>query len=74
MKIFKNIDRGHLCEICGNDEVIFPWDASAISCPRCNTVHHRVCWSKRNHCCPKCTRIKKRLAQKNDDTDRENKL
>lgn len=52
--------RGHLCEICGNDEIIYPWDASAISCPECSTVYHRVCWAKRNHNCPKCSRIEKR--------------
>ncbi|XP_011308279.1 differentially expressed in FDCP 8 homolog isoform X1 [Fopius arisanus] len=65
--------RGHLCEICGNDEVIFPWDASAVCCHQCNAVHHRVCWSKRNHCCPKCARIKKRLTKEieNCQSDQE---
>ncbi|KAG7199461.1 hypothetical protein KM043_014087 [Ampulex compressa] len=52
--------RGHLCEICGNDGIIYPWDASAVTCHQCAAVHHRVCWSKRNHCCPRCTRLKKR--------------
>ncbi|XP_034944418.1 differentially expressed in FDCP 8 homolog isoform X2 [Chelonus insularis] len=66
--------RGHLCEICGNDEIIFPWDASAISCPQCSAVHHRVCWSKRNHNCPKCVRIEKRRSQNvtSDDQNEEN--
>ncbi|XP_032675953.1 differentially expressed in FDCP 8 homolog isoform X2 [Odontomachus brunneus] len=54
--------RGHLCEICGNDEVIYPWDASSIICQQCSAVHHRVCWSKRNHCCPRCARLQKRRA------------
>ncbi|XP_012253345.2 differentially expressed in FDCP 8 homolog isoform X2 [Athalia rosae] len=61
--------RGHLCELCGNDEVIFPWDAGSISCRECSTLYHRACWSKRNHCCPKCYRIQKRLAQINSETD-----
>lgn len=61
--------RGHLCELCGNDEVIYPWDAGSISCPECATVYHRACWAKRNHVCPKCTRIKKRLAL--NDTEEE---
>ncbi|XP_014297334.1 differentially expressed in FDCP 8 homolog [Microplitis demolitor] len=68
--------RGHLCEICGNDEVIFPWDPSAISCQQCNAVHHRVCWSKRNHRCPKCARIEKRRStndnQINEDVNDNN--
>lgn len=54
--------RGHLCEICGNDEIIYPWDASSISCHQCSAVHHRACWSKRNHCCPRCARLQKRRA------------
>ncbi|XP_031369597.1 differentially expressed in FDCP 8 homolog isoform X2 [Apis dorsata] len=64
--------RGHLCELCGNDEVIYPWDASSISCHQCTAVHHRACWSKQNHCCPRCTRLQKRRAlqeQQTSDTD-----
>ncbi|XP_029155293.1 differentially expressed in FDCP 8 homolog isoform X2 [Nylanderia fulva] len=61
--------RGHLCEICGNDEIIYPWDASSIICPQCSAVHHRVCWAKRNHCCPRCARLqKRRVLQGEDDT------
>ncbi|EGI68888.1 Differentially expressed in FDCP 8-like protein [Acromyrmex echinatior] len=54
--------RGHLCEICGNDEIIYPWDASSVICQQCSAVHHRVCWAKRNHCCPRCARLQKRRA------------
>ncbi|XP_017875701.1 differentially expressed in FDCP 8 homolog isoform X2 [Ceratina calcarata] len=54
--------RGHLCELCGNDEIIYPWDASSINCHHCSAVHHRACWSKRNHCCPRCARLQKRRA------------
>ncbi|CAL1681628.1 unnamed protein product [Lasius platythorax] len=60
--------RGHLCEICGNDEIIYPWDASSIICPQCLAVHHRVCWAKRNHCCPRCARLQKRRALQGQDT------
>lgn len=59
--------RGHLCELCGNDEVIYPWDASAIACQECLAVYHRVCWSKRNHYCPKCSRIQQRLTLKSQE-------
>ncbi|OAD60509.1 Differentially expressed in FDCP 8 like protein [Eufriesea mexicana] len=64
--------RGHLCELCGNDEIIYPWDASSIICHQCLAVHHRACWSKRNHCCPRCTRLQKRRSlhdQQTLDTD-----
>ncbi|EFN63989.1 Differentially expressed in FDCP 8-like protein [Camponotus floridanus] len=60
--------RGHLCEICGNDEIIYPWDASSIICPQCSAVHHRVCWAKRNHCCPRCARLQKRRALQGQNT------
>lgn len=59
--------RGHLCEICGNDEIIYPWDPSSIICPQCSAVHHRVCWAKRNHCCPRCARLQKRRALQGQD-------
>ncbi|XP_076630393.1 differentially expressed in FDCP 8 homolog isoform X2 [Colletes latitarsis] len=64
--------RGHLCELCGNDEIIYPWDASSVSCHQCAAVYHRACWSKRNHCCPRCMRFQKRRTmqdQRNPDTD-----
>ncbi|XP_012286719.1 differentially expressed in FDCP 8 homolog isoform X2 [Orussus abietinus] len=54
--------RGHLCELCGNDEVIYPWGHNTISCLDCTAVHHRVCWAKRNHTCPRCARIQRRHA------------
>ncbi|XP_008211409.1 differentially expressed in FDCP 8 homolog isoform X2 [Nasonia vitripennis] len=68
--------RGHHCEICGNDEIIYPWDTTATMCQLCSTVYHRLCRSKRNHCCPKCLRIQQRQSTdigaaitKNDNTD-----
>lgn len=54
--------RGHLCELCGNDEVIYPWDVSAISCSQCMAVHHRACWVERNQSCSRCLRLQKRRA------------
>lgn len=60
--IMYNIFRGHLCEVCGNNEVIYPWDACAISCQQCLAVYHRACWSKRNHSCSRCVRLEKRRA------------
>ncbi|XP_015602576.1 differentially expressed in FDCP 8 homolog isoform X2 [Cephus cinctus] len=65
--------RGHLCELCGNDEVIYPWNEAAVSCPKCGTVYHRVCWSKRNHHCPKCRRIEQRFALQSTDLTESDK-
>ncbi|KAJ8670529.1 hypothetical protein QAD02_001788 [Eretmocerus hayati] len=55
--------RGHHCEICGNDEIIYPWDTTVTTCQLCATVYHRLCRSKRNHCCPKCLRIQERQSK-----------
>ncbi|XP_014226089.1 differentially expressed in FDCP 8 homolog isoform X1 [Trichogramma pretiosum] len=52
--------RGHHCELCGNNEIIYPWDTTALMCNVCSTVYHRKCKSKQNHCCPKCLRREKR--------------
>ncbi|XP_076169618.1 differentially expressed in FDCP 8 homolog isoform X4 [Ptiloglossa arizonensis] len=60
--------RGHLCELCGNDEIIYPWDTNSVSCHQCTAVYHRMCWSKRNHCCPRCARLQKRRAIQDEQT------
>lgn len=52
--------RGHLCEICGNDEVIFPFEAATVTCPECVTVFHRACWTRKKQCCAKCDRLRRR--------------
>ncbi|XP_066584771.1 differentially expressed in FDCP 8 homolog isoform X2 [Prorops nasuta] len=57
--------RGHLCELCGNDEVIFPWDGCAITCTKCLAIHHRACWSKKNQNCLRCLRLEERRARRN---------
>lgn len=59
--------RGHLCEICGNDEIIYPWDTTAMTCQLCSTVFHRLCRSKRNLCCPKCLRKQQRQTTSQED-------
>ncbi|KAK2578698.1 hypothetical protein KPH14_011665 [Odynerus spinipes] len=65
--------RGHLCELCGNDEVIYPWDASVVSCQQCLAVHHRTCWVKRNHTCPRCLRFQKRqVLEEGESSDVKN--
>lgn len=51
--------RGHICEICSNDEVLFPFDSSAVVCAECNAVLHKICFGKKNEC-PKCKRLQAR--------------
>lgn len=63
--------RGHLCEICGNNEIIYPWAANAIVCRECTAVYHRVCWNKRNHECPRCLRLKERRRRSSQDAEDE---
>lgn len=57
--------KGYLCEICGNDEVIFPYDDGAIQCEKikCAAMFHRACWIRKNMKCTKCVRLEERRAQ-----------
>lgn len=52
--------KGYHCEICGNNEIIFPFDDAAVPCNKCNSIYHRVCWIRKNMTCPKCIRLEKR--------------
>lgn len=49
--------KGYLCEICSNEEILFPFDDGAIHCKNCRTVFHRACWLRKNQKCPKCARM-----------------
>lgn len=51
--------RGHICEICSNNQVIYPFDASNYVCNECQGVFHKPCYSRKN-VCPKCSRLKTR--------------
>ncbi|XP_047098250.1 differentially expressed in FDCP 8 homolog A isoform X1 [Schistocerca piceifrons] len=61
--------RGYVCELCEEDQVIFPFDSSAVSCIKCSTVFHRNCWSRKNQQCPKCLRLEERAKQKDASSD-----
>lgn len=55
--------KGYLCEICGNNETIFPYDDAAVQCTsdeKCQSIYHRVCWIRKNMKCPKCLRLQER--------------
>ncbi|GJQ79656.1 hypothetical protein Trydic_g5812 [Trypoxylus dichotomus] len=53
--------RGHICEICSNNEILFPFDSLSISCQDCGAVYHRNCFTRKQEICQKCLRIKDRL-------------
>ncbi|XP_059615219.1 differentially expressed in FDCP 8 homolog isoform X2 [Phlebotomus argentipes] len=55
--------KGYLCEACGNNEVIFPFDDCSVPCRKCNSIFHRVCWLRKNQSCIKCIRLDKRRSQ-----------
>lgn len=52
--------KGYLCEICGNNEIIFPWNDGSLKCLTCNSVVHRVCKIRKNMICVKCVRLDQR--------------
>lgn len=49
--------RAHICEICSNDQVIYPFDASNYVCDICHSVLHKPCYARKMSC-PKCLRLK----------------
>lgn len=51
--------RGHICEICSNDQVLFPFDAANYVCDTCYCVYHKACFQRKSEC-PKCLRLKQR--------------
>ncbi|XP_035793905.1 differentially expressed in FDCP 8 homolog isoform X2 [Anopheles albimanus] len=55
--------KAFICELCNNDAILFPFDACAISCARCNTVCHRDCFLRKGKRCAKCARLRKRALQ-----------
>lgn len=60
--------KGYLCEVCTNNEVLYPFDSGAIMCEKCNSMYHRGCWLRKGQKCLKCARIEQRK-NTGDDTD-----
>ncbi|KAK9872229.1 hypothetical protein WA026_017032 [Henosepilachna vigintioctopunctata] len=53
--------RGHICGICKNDDIIFPWQMNLVSrCDKCGTCYHKSCWKVGMSPCKKCTRLSRR--------------
>lgn len=55
--------KGYICEVCDNNEILYPYEDGAVPCDSCNSIYHRVCWTRKNGNCPKCKRIEERLAK-----------
>ncbi|KAM7357472.1 differentially expressed in FDCP 8 homolog isoform 2-T2 [Cochliomyia hominivorax] len=56
--------KAYICEICHNNEVIYPFDDGCIICDKCNSIYHRVCMTRKNMICPKCVRVQERRLQR----------
>lgn len=52
--------KGYLCEVCGNNEILYPFDSGALMCDKCNSMYHRGCWLRKGQKCLKCLRIEER--------------
>eukprot|EP00802_Teleaulax_amphioxeia_P017940 Tamp_18112.p1 GENE.Tamp_18112~~Tamp_18112.p1 ORF type:complete len:275 (+),score=49.12 Tamp_18112:263-1087(+) len=58
-------DKGHCCEICLSEEMLFLWDEDKIStCERCGAISHQRCAaaaaaSRAGLSCRKCERIRR---------------
>lgn len=64
--------KGYLCEICGNNEVMFPYDDGGLQCDKCMAMYHRACWVRKNLTCTKCVRMairKKEISDLEDSAD-----
>ncbi|XP_053621241.1 differentially expressed in FDCP 8 homolog [Plodia interpunctella] len=64
--------KGYICEICSNNEVIYPFDNGAIMCEKCNSVYHRCCWLRKGQKCLKCVRLEERKKSKVEDVTDSN--
>ena len=43
---------GHSCLVCHSEDIIFPWDILATSCPSCGILSHSTCVN--SDVCPRC--------------------
>ncbi|CAG5118492.1 unnamed protein product, partial [Candidula unifasciata] len=57
--------RGFCCELCGDREILFPFDSTAVVCAKCSNVLHRHCFAKTS-VCPRCERRNKRKTKQSD--------
>lgn len=57
-------ERGFLCELCHNNNIIYPWMCDVIRCQSCGSCFHEKCWKtcklQYNNYCSRCSRIEAR--------------
>lgn len=64
--------KGYICEICGHNEPLFPFDDGSYFCQKCNSMCHRSCWMRKGEKCKKCERLQRReLEKKSSEEDEE---
>lgn len=62
--------KGYICEVCKNNEILYPFDSGALMCDKCNSMFHRGCWLLKGEKCIKCLRLVERKKVTNDsETD-----
>lgn len=66
--------KGYLCEICGNNEILYPFDSGAILCEICNSMYHRSCWLRKGQMCLKCVRLEERRNKGSDKNTTDSNL
>lgn len=56
--------RGFLCELCHNNNIIYPWMCNVIRCQSCGSCFHEICWKtyelQYNNYCSRCSRLEAR--------------
>ena len=49
--------KGSMCRMCDSQEVLFPFDSTAIACSKCSSYFHRYCYAQQNQQCNNCKKI-----------------
>ncbi|XP_044732992.1 differentially expressed in FDCP 8 homolog isoform X2 [Chrysoperla carnea] len=52
--------RGHLCELCNIEEILYPFDDGVHVCKVCGAVFHRACATMKHFKCSRCERRNRR--------------
>ncbi|KAF5279364.1 hypothetical protein FQA39_LY05474 [Lamprigera yunnana] len=60
--------RGHICEVCSNKQVLFPFEENASICTECSVVLHKNCALRKKNC-PKCLRLEQRKLSVEDNAN-----
>ncbi|XP_060520220.1 differentially expressed in FDCP 8 homolog isoform X2 [Cylas formicarius] len=60
--------RAHICEICSNDEALYPFDRVAYVCAECGAVLHKQCRESKGSC-PRCVRLRDRRAREANENE-----